>query len=90
MNKSEFISAVAAKACISQAAAKGAIDSVIAVITEAMKNNEDVSLVGFGTFKTKVSAPRRGVNPATGEAIDIPAKKSVSFKAGKTLLDTIK
>lgn len=90
MNKNEFVSAVAAKANISQAAAKEAIDSVIAVITEAMKDNNDIALVGFGTFKAKVSAARKGVNPATGAAIDIAAKKSVAFKPGKGLLDAIK
>jgi Bacterial nucleoid DNA-binding protein len=90
MNKNEFVGAVAAKANISQAAAKEAIDSVIAVITDAMKANDDIVLVGFGTFKAKVSAARKGVNPATGAAIDIPAKKSVAFKPGKGLIDAIK
>lgn len=90
MNKNELVSTVAAKASISQAAAKEAIDGVLAAITEAIKNNDDVALVGFGTFKPKISAARKGINPATGESIQIPAKKSVAFKAGKVLLEAIK
>ncbi|MEG1613008.1 MAG: HU family DNA-binding protein [Clostridia bacterium] len=90
MNKNEFVGAVAVEAGISQAAAKEAIDGVIAVITKAIKANDDVALVGFGTFKSKVSAARKGVNPATGAPIDIAAKKTVAFKAGKTLLEAIK
>lgn len=90
MNKNEFVGAVAAKANISQAAAKESIDAVIAVIGETLKQNEDVALVGFGTFRAKSCAARKGINPATGAAIDIPAKKAVAFKAGKTLLENIK
>lgn len=90
MNKNEFVGAVAAKANISQAAAKEAIDAVIAVIGDSLKQNEDVALVGFGTFKAKSLAARKGINPATGAPIDIPAKKAVAFKAGKTLLENIK
>ena len=90
MNKNEFVGAVAAKANISQAAAKEAIDAVLQVIAEALKDNNDVALVGFGTFKAKENAARKGFNPATGAVIDIPAKKTVAFKAGKTLLEEIK
>ncbi len=90
MNKNEFVGAVAAKANISQAAAKETIDAALAVIGEALKKNEDVVLVGFGTFKAKECAARKGVNPATGAVIDIPAKKAVAFKAGKSLIENIK
>lgn len=90
MNKNELIAAIAAKASISQGAARESLDAFVAVITEALQAEEDVALVGFGTFKPKMSAARKGVNPATGQAIQIPAKKSVAFKAGKGLLEAIK
>lgn len=90
MNKNEFVGAVAAKANISQAAAKEAIDAALAVVAETLKKDEDIALVGFGTFKAKACAARKGINPATGAVIDIPAKKAVAFKAGKTLLEEIK
>lgn len=90
MNKNEFVGAVAAKANISQAAAKEAIDAALAVIGDTLKNNEDVVLVGFGTFKVKECAARKGINPATGAVIDIAAKKAVAFKAGKSLVEAVK
>ncbi len=90
MNKNEFVGAVAAKANISQAAAKEAIDATLQVIAEALKANNDVALVGFGTFKAKETAARKGINPKTGEAIEIAAKKTVAFKPGKNLLEDIK
>ncbi|MEG1509186.1 MAG: HU family DNA-binding protein [Clostridia bacterium] len=90
MNKSEFVSAVALKADINQAAAKVAVDSVLAVITDAIKADDQIALVGFGTFKPKNSAAREGINPATGAKINIAAKKGVGFKAGKGLLEAIK
>ena len=65
MNKNEFVGAVAAKANISQAAAKEAVDAALQVIAEALKDNNDVALVGFGTFKAKETAARMGVNPKT-------------------------
>lgn len=71
MNKNEFVGAVAAKANISQAAAKEAVDAALQVIAEALKDNNDVALVGFGTFKAKETAARMGVNPK-------PAKQSKS------------
>ena len=97
MNKNEFVGAVAAKANISQAAAKEAVDAALQVIAEALKDNNDVALVGFGTFKAKETgkfgyrtAARMGVNPKTGEAIEISAKKTVAFKPGKNLLEDIR
>ena len=87
MNKNEFVGAVAAKANISQAAAK---EAALQVIAEALKDNNDVALVGFGTFKAKETAARMGVNPKTGEAIEISAKKTVAFKPGKNLLEDIR
>lgn len=90
MNKNEFVGAVAAKANISQAAAKEAVDAALQVIAEALKDNNDVALVGFGTFKAKETAARMGVNPKTGEAIEISAKKTVAFKPGKNLLEDVR
>ena len=90
MNKNEFVGAVAAKANISQSVAKFAFVSFFLFIFEALKDNNDGALVGFGTFKAKETAARMGVNPKTGEAIEISAKKTVAFKPGKNLLEDIR
>ncbi|MBL1261908.1 MAG: HU family DNA-binding protein [Thiotrichaceae bacterium] len=90
MNKAELISAVAASADISKAAAGRAIDGMTAAVSNALKNNDSVTLVGFGTFSVRERAARKGRNPQTGEEINIKAAKLPVFKAGKTLKDTIK
>ena len=67
-----------------------AVNSVFDGITEALKTDGKIQLVGFGSFEVKERAARMGKNPATGETIEIPASKAPSFKAGKALKDTIK
>ena len=85
MNKTELIDAVAAKAGLSKADAKKAIDAVLGSIAEAVKGGDKVTLVGFGTFSVTERGARTGRIPQTGATIEIPAKKSVKFKAGAGL-----
>lgn len=89
MNKSELIEAVAASADIPKAAAGRAVDAVIEAVTNALKSDDQVVLVGFGTFSVKDRAARTGRNPQTGEPIEIAAAKIPSFKAGKALKDAV-
>ena len=89
MNKSELIDAVAESADISKAAASRAVDGMISAVTDALKNGDQVSLVGFGTFLVRDRAARTGRNPRTGEAIEIAAAKNPVFKAGKALKDAV-
>jgi DNA-binding protein HU-beta len=85
MNKTELTSAVAAKAGLTKVDAKKAIDATIAAITEALKAGDKVALIGFGTFAINKRPERQGVNPQTGKAIKIAAKKLAKFKAGAEL-----
>lgn len=87
MNKSELIDAIAASADIPKAQAGRALDAVIEAVTEALKKDDQVALVGFGTFSVKERAARSGRNPQTGKPIDIPAAKIPTFKPGKALKD---
>lgn len=89
MNKSEFVNAVADAAELSKADAASAVDAVIEVIKATLKNGDNLSLVGFGTFEVRERAARTGRNPRTGEAIQIKASKIPSFKAGKALKDAV-
>lgn len=89
MNKSELIDAVATGADISKAAAGRAIDAIVDGITGALKDGDQVNLVGFGTFLVRDRAARTGRNPRTGETINIAAAKVPSFKAGKALKDAV-
>ena len=90
MNKTELINAVAERSGLTKKAANDAVEAVLESITSALANGEKVTLVGFGTFEVRERAARKGVNPATGEPIDIPAAKVPAFKAGKALRDAVK
>lgn len=89
MNKSELIAAVANEAELTKKQAEAAVNAVTSAITGALKSNDKVQLVGFGTFETRTRAARTGKNPRTGEAIKIAASKVPAFKAGKALKDTV-
>ena len=82
MNKSELIDAMAAGADISKAAAGRALDAAVAAITTAVSKGDNVTLVGFGSFKAAKRAARTGKNPKTGAAIKIPATTVPKFSAG--------
>lgn len=90
MNKSDLINAVADKAEISKADAGRALDALVDVVAKALKKNDKVSLVGFGTFAVRKRAARTGRNPKTGAPLKIAASKNPTFKAGKALKDAIK
>lgn len=89
MNKSELIDAIAASADIPKAAAGRALDAMIESVTTALKEEDQVVLVGFGTFSVKDRAARTGRNPQTGEPIEIKAAKVPGFKPGKALKDAV-
>jgi len=89
VNKSDLIDAVSDSAEISKAAAGRAVDGILAAITNALSQGDQVSLIGFGTFLVRERAARSGRNPRTGETIQISAAKNPSFKAGKALKDAV-
>lgn len=90
MNKTEFINAVSEKAGLSKADAKKAIDAFVCTVSNELKAGGKVALLGFGSFSVAEKAARKGVNPKTKEAINIPARKSVKFKAGSELNELVK
>jgi len=89
VNKSELIDAIAASADIPKAAAGRALDAMIEAVSGALKNGDQVVLVGFGTFAVKARAARTGRNPQTGDPIEIKAAKIPSFRPGKALKDAV-
>ena len=82
MNKSELIDALAAKTDTTKVAAGQAIEALIEIITAEVAKGEDVTLIGFGTFKASQRDARAGRNPKTGEALTIAATTVPTFKAG--------
>jgi len=89
MNKGDLIDAVAEATGLSKADSTKAVDAVVNSITATLKQGDQVSLVGFGTFSVKHRAARAGRNPRTGETIQIAASNAPGFKAGKALKDAV-
>jgi len=85
MNKAELAEAVAKETGLTKVKSGEVIASIVNNITEALKNGEKVSLVGFGTWSTTKRAERKGRNPKTGEEITIAGKNVTKFKAGNEL-----
>lgn len=86
MNKSEFIAAIAEKAGLSKVDAQKAVNALADVVQEEMEQGGKISILGFGSFSVTERAARKGVNPKTKEAIQIPARKVVKFKPGSGLM----
>ena len=89
MNKADLIEEVAKVTC-SKKEAVLALDTILGAIQKTLKKGNDVTLVGFGTFKISKRKARVGRNPQTGKALKIAAKKVPVFKAGKGLKDAVK
>jgi DNA-binding protein HU-beta len=90
MNKEQLIERVSNKTGLSKKDVNSALDALIDGITAALKKNDKVTLVGFGTFSVRKRAAREGRNPQTGAKIRIPARKVPAFTAGKELKTAVK
>ena len=89
MNKTELVQAIAEKANLTKVQAKAALDATLEAMGGALKKGDKVVLIGFGTFQVIKKDARMGINPATKQAIKIPAKKVVKFKAGAELAEMV-
>lgn len=85
MNKSELVSAMAAKSGLTKADSEKALNSFMESVKGEVKKGGKVALVGFGSFSVSQRKARTGRNPQTGKEIKIAAKKVVKFKAGADL-----
>lgn len=89
MNKSELIDAISDRSELSKVQVGQALDALTAVVSEALKQGDQVALTGFGTFLSRRREAREGRNPKTGETIQIAAANVPAFKAGKALKDAV-
>lgn len=90
MNRKELVDAVAQRSQIPKTKAEEAVNAVFETIAGALKAGDKAAFVGFGTFSVAKREARTGLNPQTKEAIQIPAKNVVKFKAGSELAESIK
>ena len=90
MTKSEFVDQVAAESGLSKGDAGNAVDAVLQVIEDTLKRGGEISFTGFGKFSVADRGARQGVNPQTGERIQIAASRVPKFSAGTALKKSIK
>ena len=89
MNKTELVNVVATETNIAKKDVDAVVNATIKAITDALKENDKVAIIGFGTFEVKATSEREGRNPKTGETITIAAAKKPVFSASKALKDEV-
>ncbi|UDG82690.1 HU family DNA-binding protein [Candidatus Vallotia lariciata] len=89
MNKQELIDIVSLKTGTSKLQTSETLDALLEVIKKSVSSGDSVQLIGFGSFGTGNREARTGRNPKTGEAIKIPAAKTIKFTAGKAFKDAV-
>ena len=80
MTQKELIALIAARTNSTQVAAARHLEATIEILGTVLVDRDSVTLRGLGTFATKERAGRKGVNPATSEAIEIPARTAATFR----------
>lgn len=90
MTKQEFVDAVSERAGMSKRDAGAAVDAMLDTITDALRKRDAITFTGFGKFATSDRAARQGVNPRTGERVQIAATTVPKFTAGSALKSAVK
>ena len=90
MTKTEFVDQVASEAGISKGDANNAVDAFLKVVEETLQRGGEINFTGFGKFTVAERGARQGVNPQTGERIEIPASRVPRFSAGSSLKKAVK
>jgi DNA-binding protein HU-beta len=90
VTKSELVDQVADRAAMTKADAARAVDAVLTTVEEALRRGSEVTVAGFGKFHVSNRGARQGVNPRTGERIEIAASRVPRFTAGSGLKNAVK
>jgi DNA-binding protein HU-beta len=90
VTKQEFVDRVAAQSGLSKSDAGKAVDSFLTTVTDELRRGGHVNFTGFGKFSAQRRAARMGVNPRTGEKVQIPAATVPKFQAGSSLKSAVK
>jgi integration host factor subunit beta len=85
MTKADLINIVAKRLDITQVQSGIIVEAALKSVVNALQNGQEVEIRGFGSFRFRNRAPRKGRNPKTGEKVDVPPKKIPYFKMGKEL-----
>ena len=90
MTKGEFIDALAARSGMTKSATSDMVQAFTDVVTEELSKGGKVALTGFGTFAVSHRKARTGVNPQTGQPLQIAAANVPKFAAGRNLKDAVR
>jgi nucleoid DNA-binding protein len=90
LTKTDLVDQVAERLDMTKTDTKRVLDAMLEVITESLSNQVKVSITGFGSFESKLYKARKGVNPRTGEKLQIPATYRPTFSAGAALKRAVK
>lgn len=88
-DRAHLIDVIQSETGCTAVAARETMTRILGTMMVSLKKNQRVQLAGFGAFRVTKRAARKGVNPRTGESIRIKASKSVRFKAGRTLKNSV-
>lgn len=89
MTKADLVEKVAIEADLTKKDAEQLVEIVLDSIIDSLNSGEKIELRGFGSFRVRERNSRKGRNPKTGDAVDIPAKRVAYFKPGKELKELI-
>jgi DNA-binding protein HU-beta len=90
VTKSEFVDQVAARSGLSRKDAASAVDAALETLQDALERGSEVTFSGFGKFHVAERGAREGMNPATGERMQIPSSRVPRFTAGSALKKAIR
>jgi DNA-binding protein HU-beta len=90
VTKAEFVDRVAQGSGLGKSEAGKAVDAVLDTISEVLSRGGEVNFTGFGKFSVADRGARQGVNPQTGEKIEIAATRVPRFSAGSALKSAVK
>ena len=89
MTQAELIAAIAELSGAKQTTGKDVLAAMSTITREALTRGDELTLPGIGKVTVKDRPARTGRNPATGEAIEIPAKRAVRLVPAKVLKDAL-
>ena len=90
MNKLQLIDVLSNKLNISKKESAAAVETLFGEVTKVLQRGEEINIGGFGAFRVKTRAPRTGINPKTGEKINIAGSRTPAFRPSKALRDAVK
>lgn len=89
MTKNDLVNEISMKTTLTKTQIKQVVDETFLCISKSLARGEKFQIIGFGSFEVVKRAPRNGINPRTGEKIQISGRKVPVFTPGKKLLDSV-